>query len=131
KADVVHGVFKKNTKSSISPDIVIRRRIDESISNGQNEWYRFYLQHLSTIEDKAQVAKSTQYISKLHYENMTVVRAGEEGISPEAFEEKYGSGDITLEPLSNARLYSKVDGYPEGRGNLVLMIITMGLSILI
>lgn len=131
KVYVVHGVFKKNPKSSIIPDIVIRSRIDESISNGQNEWDRSYLQLLIKIEDKAQVAKITQYISKLHYENMTIASAKREGISPEAFEEKYGSGDITLEPLSNARLYSKVDGYPEGRGNLVLMIITMGLSILI
>src|SRR5690606_15406791 len=126
-----HGVFKKNPKSSIVPDIVIRSRIDESISNGQNEWDRSYLQLLLKIQNNEQVEKISKYISKLHYQNMTVTQAKREGITPEAFEEKYGSGHISLEPLSTARLYSEVEGYPEGRGNLTLMMITMGLSILI
>jgi putative ABC transport system permease protein len=36
-----------------------------------------------------------------------------------------------MEPLSEARLHSITDGYPEGRGNYQFLLIMMGLSILI
>lgn len=131
KVYVVHGIYKKNFKSSIIPDVVIRSRIDESIRTGQNDWDRSYLQLLLKVDNKDKLTKINDYIEKVHYQNMTVAQAKREGITPQAFEAKYGSGHVELEPLSTARLYSKVDGYPESRGNLKLLVISMGLSLII
>ena len=65
-------------------------------------------------------------------ENRELKWAKEQGITLDEWKKQGGfQTQILLEPLENARLHSKVDGYAEGQGNYQFLMIMVGLSVLI
>jgi putative ABC transport system permease protein len=129
---VVKGVYTIPGKSSMAP-MAVTNFMDSKIKNELNEWGSFNYGLLLKVNKTSDVSIVRNKMNRLLYENRVVKWAKEEGISPEKYLKKNGEERqmIILEPLSQARLHSVVDGYPEGRGNYQSLLIMVGLSLLI
>ena len=67
------------------------------------------------------------------YENTLVKWAKDEGLTPEEWLKKYNdeANKVILEQLKTSHLHSKINGFPEPRGNYQFLMIMLGLSVLI
>jgi putative ABC transport system permease protein len=129
---IVRGVYTIPGKSSMAP-MAVTNLIDSQLKEDLNNWGDFNYGLLLKVKKSSDISIVRNKMNRLLYENRVVKWAKEEGISPEKYLKKNGDEAqmIILEPLSEARLHSVVDGYPEGRGNYQFLLIMIGLSILI
>ncbi len=127
---VVRGIYKNNSKSSIAPEAVTNI-IDKQLEENKDQWGNFNFGLLLKLKDPSQKVKVEKILNNLFFKYKAEKEAKEEGITVEKYIEKYGKINNILEPLKTARLHSKTNGYPEGRGNYQMLVILMGLSFLI
>ncbi|CAM3587893.1 ABC transporter permease [Flavobacterium gelidilacus] len=127
---IVRGVYKLDKKSSYMPSCVYNG-MDFIIKQYSSQWgnYQFTLLiKAKSIKSKTQILKN---IEQLYYDNMVLVYAKRQGITPEEFIEKYGVSQVSLESLSEVRLHTKTSGLLDRKGNYKFLVIMLGLSILI
>lgn len=126
----VRGVYELPQQSSYKPEAVTR--LSRSVMEDYKEnWGMFSFSLFLKIQDRAKLGMVEDSMKKLYYKKITVPSAKMDGISTDEYVEKYGEIRPFLESLAKARLYSVTDGYPEGRGNLQMLLIIVGLSVLI
>lgn len=128
---IVKSVYKIIRPSSIEPNYVfsgVKREPD------LNSWGNFNYGFLIKIKkdtDRALVLKKMQHVN---FVNRTVKDAKESGQTVEQYVKENGEITILLDQLKMARLHgTKTSGstFPEGMGNLKLLYIMAGLSLLI
>ncbi|RZJ66037.1 MAG: ABC transporter permease [Flavobacterium sp.] len=130
KKFTIRGVYRNDTKSSIAPNIMTRN-IEQFLRENKDQWgnYNFsLLLRLKNPDDKDKVIKQ---LERLYVENISAKYAKEEGMALDDYIKKNGQVNVALEPLDDARLHSKIDGYPEGKGNYKFLLIMASLSLLI
>jgi putative ABC transport system permease protein len=130
KALIVRGVYKLDKKSAYNPACVVNF-MDQQIRANIQYWGNFNFVLLLKLKNKEDQKHVTVNLEKLYLENLTLLRAKEQGISPKEFIKKFGEVKPVLESLSSLRLHTKTGGLIEGRGNLQFLLIMVGLSVLI
>lgn len=128
---VVRGVYKISGKSSLEPEAVTNL-IDSKLEEDKDQWGNFTYGLLLKLKNPSDSEKVAFKLKKLMSENRELKWAKEQGITLDEWKKQGGfQTQILLEPLENARLHSKVDGYAEGQGNYQFLMIMVGLSVLI
>ncbi|MDR6966665.1 putative ABC transport system permease protein [Flavobacterium arsenatis] len=131
KIYVVRGVYRIQGKSSMAPDVVVND-MEKRLKTDLTEWGNFNYGLLLKIKNQSDTASVIKKMERILFENRDLKWAKAEGITLAEWHKKGGRPTaIDLQPLMNARLYSDVDGYPEGQGNKQFLLIMMGISILI
>lgn len=125
----VRAVYRVPGNSSIAPNVVINRMKD-LIDLNKNTGL-FALKILLKVKDPSKVDATIRMLEKVYYDEIIVKSSKEAGMSPAEMEKKIGHFKVFMEPLSQARLHSIVDGYPEGKGKYQFLLIMAGLSVLI
>jgi len=124
----VRAVYRVPGNSSIAPNVIINKMdklVDSSIINP------FVFRLLLKVKDPSKVENTRKKLERIYNYDFIKRLAKQEGFTFEDMGKKVGYFNVVLEPLSQSRLHSITDGYPEGRGNYQFLIIMMGLSILI
>ncbi|MGL5235205.1 MAG: ABC transporter permease [Empedobacter falsenii] len=128
---VIYGVYRLQKPSSILPKYVAST-IYEQIKTDENNWgtYNYgLLLKLKNAEDKNEVKKT---IDQIYFDYRTAKAARESGISVQQYIKENGKYEAFLQSLAESRLSDQeVTGFPEGKGNILFLKITVGLSILI
>ena len=125
----VRAVYRIPGNSSLAPNVIINKMKDlVDLSKNQS---LFALKILLKIKEPAKVDVTKRMLEKVYYDEIIVKNSKEAGMSPAEMEKKVGHFNVFLETLSQARLHSITDGYPEGRGNYQFLLIMVGLSALI
>lgn len=129
---IVKSVYKIISPSSVEPHFVfggIEREGDDQ--NWGNFSYGLMIKTKKGA-DRNTVLKKMQNVN---YVNRTLKDAKESGKTPEQYVKENGEITVILDQLATARLYgtksSSNHNFPEGRGNLQLLFIMAGLSVLI
>jgi putative ABC transport system permease protein len=129
---VVKSVYHIVQPSSIEPNYVFGGIVRES---DVNEWGNFnygLLVKFKKDANPALVLKKMQYVS---FVNRTVKEAKESGQTPAQYVKENGEIKVIIDQLATARLHgtksTNEENFPEGKGNLQLLYIMVGLSILI
>lgn len=131
KIYLVRGVYRIPGKSSMAPQVVIND-MEKRLKTDRSEWGNFNYGLLLKIKDLKDTTAVIKKLDRLLFENRDLKWAKAEGITLAEWHKKGGRPtNISLQPLKDARLYSDVDGYPEGQGNMQFLLIMMGISILI
>ncbi|OXA78001.1 putative ABC transport system permease protein [Flavobacterium aquidurense] len=132
KPYIVKTVYKIMSPSSVEPDYVFGGLINE---DDLKQWGNFnYTLMVKTKKgaSKELVLKKMQHVN---FVNRTVKEAKDKGVTPEQFVKENGEILIIIDQLATARLHGTKSpngaNFPEGRGNLQLLYIVVGLSILI
>ncbi|MEO8532701.1 MAG: ABC transporter permease [Flavobacterium sp.] len=125
----VRAVYRIPGNSSIAPNVIFNNMKD-LVDLNKNKGL-FVLKILLKIKDPSKIDVTKRMLEKVYYDEIIVKSSKEAGMSPVEMEKKIGRFKIFMEPLSQARLHSRVDGYPEGRGNYQFLLIMAGLSVLI
>jgi putative ABC transport system permease protein len=129
---IVKSVYKILQPSSIEPNFVFGGIISavENKSWG-NLNYGLMIKTKKNTDLKA-LLKKMQHIN---YANLTLKEAKESGMNPKQFIKENGETIVILDQLKKARLHgtksSTGANFPPGKGNLQLLYIMVGLSILI
>jgi len=126
----VTGVFKVEGHSSIEPQAVtcqIDPKLKETITN----WSNFNFGMLLKLKDASTAPDVTATINRLYLENCVALEAKESGLTVADYVEKNGGLTGQLDQLKTVRLQSKYADFPEGRGNMQLLVIMFVLSVLI
>lgn len=124
----VRAVYRVPGNSSIAPNVIINKMdklVESSIINP------FVFKLLLKVKDPSKVENTRKKLEWIYNYDFIKRLAKQEGFTFEDMGKKVGYFNVQLEPLSQSRLHSITDGYPEGRGNYQFLIIMMGLSILI
>lgn len=127
----VKSVYRVARPSSVEPNYVfsgVKRDGDE------NRWGNFNYGLLIKIKKNADPAQVLKKMHNVNFVNRTVKDAKESGQTVEQYVKENGEIKIILDQLQTARLHgTKASGsnFPEGLGNLKLLYIMAGLSILI
>ena len=132
KPVTVRGVYILNQNSSLAPEMVINR-MDRQMKENKNEWGNFNYSLYLKVKNPEDIEKIAHKIENIYYDNRERVWGKKEGKSSAEIEKsiKESGIKINLEPLTDARLHSNIDGYPEGKGNYQFLLIMVVLSILI
>lgn len=130
KTRIVRGVYRIPGKSSVAPNVVTRD-VDAYLRENKDQWGNFNFNLFLKLKNPSDKDKVTGQIEQIYIENRTAKYAKEAGLSLADFIKKHGSDKVLLEPMSQARLHSAVDGYPEGQGNYKFLLIMAGLSVMI
>ena len=132
KTFVVRGVYKIQGKSSLAPELMLNS-IDATIksNHGETNWGDVNYGLLLKLKKNSNPDLVRNQLNRLYFENTAVKDAKAEGISTGEYIKKYGEVKGIIEPLTTARLHSKVYGYAEGKGNYLFLVIMLGLSVLI
>lgn len=132
KTYIVRAVYRLTKPSSVEPNYVFNGVKRE---NDQNSWGNFNYGLMIKIKpgsDPALVQKKMQHVN---YVNRTLKEAKESGKTVEEFVKEFGEITVILDQLKTARLNgtksSSGQNFPEGAGNLKLLYIMCGLSVLI
>lgn len=125
----VNAVYKIPDNSSLAPNIVLRRMKD--LMDPKNQHGLFSYKILVKLKDPSKAELTRKLLEKAYYNEIIVLYAKQAGFTNQEMEKKVGHFKVFMEPLSDARLHSAIDGYPEGRGNYQFLLIMFGLSILI
>lgn len=132
KPYVVKTVYKIIRPSSVEPDYVFAGLITK---DEINNWGSF--SHTLMIKTKKGVNMETvlKKMQHVNFVNRIVKEAKKEGVTPEQFIKENGNILVIIDQLATARLHGTKSpngaNFPEGRGNLQLLYIMVGLSILI
>lgn len=125
----VKTVYSIPGNSSIAPTVIVNKMKDlVDLSKNQG---LFVLKILLKVKDPSKIESTRTMLEKVYYDEIIVKNSKEAGMSPAEMEKKIGHFKVFMEPLSESRLHSILDGYPEGRGNYQFLLIMAGLSILI
>lgn len=128
KMFVVRAVYHIPGNSSIAPNVIINK-MEELVTSNMTAPFIFKL--LVKVKDPSKIEHTRESLEKIYNGDFIKRLAKMEGFTPEEMAKKVGHFVVVMEPLSEARLHSITDGYPEGRGNYQFLLIMMGLSILI
>ncbi|WP_026704621.1 ABC transporter permease [Flavobacterium soli] len=131
KKYVVRGVYRIPGKSSMAPDVVMND-MQKRLKTDLTEWGNFNYGLLLKVKKPSDTASVIKKMEHILFENRDLKWAKAEGITLAEWHKKGGRPTkIELQPLTDARLNSDVEGYPGGKGNLQFLRIMMGISILI
>ncbi|MGO4906059.1 ABC transporter permease [Flavobacterium sp. W20_MBD1_R3] len=125
---VVRAVYHIPGNSSIAPDVVMNKMKEWMSGNTTSP---FVLKLLLKVKDSSKIENTRKSLERMYNGDFIERIAKLEGFTPEEMAKKIGYFNVVIEPLSEARLHSITDGYPEGRGSYQFLLIMMGLSILI
>lgn len=128
---VVKSVYRISRPSSFEPNYVFSgiRRPDSG-----DQWGNFSFGLFIKIKKGADPAVVLKKMQNVDYINRTLKEAKSSGKSLKDFIKEYGQTIVIINQLKTARLHgTKTSGnnLPEGKGNLQLLYIMVGLSILI
>lgn len=124
----VRAVYRVPGNSSVAPEVIMNK-MDQQVNSTIINPFVFKL--LLKVKDPSKVENTRKKLERIYNYDFIKRLAKEEGFTFEDMGQKVGYFNVVIEPLSQARLHSITDGYPEGRGNYQFLIIMMGLSILI
>ncbi len=128
----VKSVYRIIKPSSIEPSYVFSGVTRE---NDINQWGNFNYGLLIKIKKDALVSNVLKKMQNVYHVNRTVKDAKDSGMTVEQYVKENGEIEVILDQLKTSRLYgtksSAGQNYPEGVGNLKLLYIMGGLSILI
>jgi putative ABC transport system permease protein len=125
---VVRAVYRIPGNSSIAPDVVMNKMKEWTSGNTTSP---FVLKLLLKVKDPSKIENTRKSLERMYNGDFIERIAKLEGFTPEEMAKKIGYFNVVIEPLSEARLHSIADGYPEGRGNYQFLLIMVGLSVLI
>lgn len=129
---IVKGVYNNEFPSSESPGAIIPLNWNKIWEEQNTYWgnyqYKLYIK-LNPQSYSEELMKKINH--ELFYVNQALPYSKSEGISVNQYFEKYGKTQLYLDRLSDMRLHSKGDGGTMGKGNLMLLYILTGLSIVI
>ncbi|WP_264535946.1 ABC transporter permease [Flavobacterium sp. N1736] len=129
---IVKSVYHIVQPSSIEPNYVFGGIVRES---DLDNWGNFNYGLLIKIKKNADPAVVLKKMQHVNFVNRTLKDAKESGQTIEQYVKENGEIKVILDQLATARLHgTKSTGgqnFPEGKGNLQLLYIMVGLSILI
>ena len=132
KLYVIKSVYKIIKPSSIEPSYIFGNIIKEY---DQNAWGNFNYGLMIKIKKGANAAEVLKKMQNVNFVNRTLKDAKENGLTAEQHIKENGEIKVILDQLKTARLHgtksSNGDNFPEGKGNLKLLYVMLGLSILI
>lgn len=129
---IVKAVYKIVRPSSFEPNYVFG-----SVANEKDEqsWGNFNYGLMIKVKKGSDMATVLKKMQHVNYVNRTLKDAKENGQTPEQYIKENGEIKVMLNQLKTSRLYgikpSQGQNYPEGKGNLQLLYIMVGLSVLI
>lgn len=127
----VKAVYRLVKPSSVAPNYVFGGVVREG---DDNQWGNFNYGLMIKIKKDVDPAVVLKKMHNVNYVNRTVKDAKESGQTVEQYIKENGEIKIILDQLKNLRLHgTKASGSPtpEGKGNLQLLYIMAGLSVLI
>ena len=130
KTLVVRGVYTIPGKSSLAPEMVTNL-LAPRLKEDEENWGNYGFGLLLKLKEPAASHDVEKAIEALYLEYRTKPWAKSEGMTVEEFEKVNGRAKVILEQLATSRLHSVVDGYPEGKGNYLFLVIMAALSVLI
>ena len=132
KPYVIKSVYKIIKPSSIEPNYVFGGLLREG---DLNRWGNFNYTLMIKTKKGANREAVLKKMQNVNYVNRTLKDAKESGQTPEQYVKENGEITVILDQLDQARLHgtktSSGYNFPEGKGNLQLLYIMVGLSILI
>lgn len=130
KSFVVRGVYRLNEKSAVMPN-AISNIVQENIDKHKDHWgFNFGL--ILRLKKQADAPLVVKSLNEMFIEKNYKRQARNEGMTLEMFIKTYGEPmKAQLLPFEDSRLYKGNYPFPDGTGNLQLLQILMGLSILI
>lgn len=132
KSYIVKSVYRIIHPSSIEPNFVFG-----NIKSGRDDksWGNFSYGLLVKTKKNVDAKQLLKKMQNVNYVNRTLKDAKENGMTPQQYIKENGETTVILDQLKTARLHgTKSSGganFPEGKGNLQLLYIMVGLSILI
>lgn len=124
---LVTAVYKTSYPSGILPEAIMKLHIK---AKDKERWYGQYDVYYK-LSPEANYENVITRLEDISIEHTAKKHAKEEGISLEAFFEKYGKTNYYLTPLTETRLKAKSAGQQEGKGSLVIIRILFALSLII
>jgi len=128
----VKAIYHITRPSSIEPTYVFSGVKRE---NDLSQWGNFNYGLLVKTKNDVPVATVLKKMQNVYHVNRTVKDAKESGMTVEQYVKENGETEVILDQLKTSRLYgtksSAGQNYPEGVGNLKLLYIMGGLSLLI
>jgi putative ABC transport system permease protein len=128
----VKAVYKILKPSAVEPDYVFNGLIKE---RDLESWGDYNYGLMIKVKKEVSIAVVLKKMEQVVFENRTQKNAKESGKTVAQFIKENGESKIILDQLKTARLHgtkaSIGSNFPEGQGNLQLVYIMMGLSILI
>ena len=127
----VKAVYRLIKQSSMEPNYVFGGVVRE---DDQNQWGNFNYGLMIKTKKNSDIAVVLKKMHNVNYVNRTLKDAKESGQTPEQYIKENGEIKIILDQLKIIRLHgTKTSGQstPEGKGNLQLLYIMAGLSVLI
>jgi putative ABC transport system permease protein len=132
KSYVVKSVYQIISPSSIEPEYVFGDIVRE---NDLNSWGNFSFGLMIKIRKGADPEAVLKKMQNVNFVNRTLKEAKESGQTVEQYVKENGEITVIINQLEKSRLHgTKSSGgrnFPEGDGNLQLLYIMVGLSILI
>lgn len=127
----VKAVYRLVKPSSVEPNYVFGGVVREQ---DNNQWGNFNYGLMIKTKKDSDIAVVLKKMHNVNYVNRTLKDAKESGQTPEEYIKENGEIKIILDQLKMIRLHgTKASGQatPEGKGNLQLLYIMAGLSVLI
>lgn len=123
---IISTVYKIEGKYFFMPSMVSQYE-----KKPEGAWGNFSRNLFVKLKDGADIELVEKKANDVWYKYAIVPQAESDGISPEEFNEKYGT-EILFEPLNDIRLHTIAqDAGPEGKGSFQLILIMMSLSVLL
>lgn len=130
KTLTVTAVYEIPGNSSIAPNAIVND-MKARVNENKDRWGNFNCGWFIKLKDPSKFNELSAKMNAIYYQNQIVKNAKEEGIDPKEYEQKYGTYNFILEPISITRLHTVGQGMVEGKGNYQFLMIMLGLSILI
>ncbi|MDN3675656.1 FtsX-like permease family protein [Flavobacterium branchiarum] len=132
KIFIVKAVYKIIRPSSIEPNYVFGGLLKE---HDMDSWGNFNYTLCVKLKKGADAGSVLKKMQNVNFVNRTLKDAKESGQTVEQYVKENGETEVILDQLKTARLHgtksSAPMNFPEGRGNLQLLYIMVGLSVLI
>ncbi|MEP6804095.1 MAG: ABC transporter permease [Flavobacterium sp.] len=132
KPYVIKSVYKIMSPSSVEPNYVFGGLLEGGDVNGWGNFNYTLMVKAKKGTNKEALLKKMQNVS---FVNRTMKDAKANGQTPEEYVKKNGEVTVILDLLDKARLHGTKSAasynFPEGTGNLQLLYIMVGLSLLI
>ncbi|MCV9930036.1 FtsX-like permease family protein [Flavobacterium sp. LS1R49] len=132
KSYIIKSVYKIIKPSSIEPNYVFGGLLKDG---DMDSWGNFNYSLCVKLKKGADAASVLKKMQNVNFVNRTMKSAKESGQTVEQYVKENGETKVILDQLKTARLHGTKStagrNFPEGRGNLQLLYIMVGLSILI
>ncbi|OUL61625.1 ABC transporter permease [Flavobacterium sp. AJR] len=132
KSYIIKAVYKVIKPSSIEPNYVFGGLLKE---NDEGSWGNFNYGLFVKLKKGADAASVLKKMQNVNFVNRTLKDAKGSGQTVEEYIKENGETEVILDQLKLGRLHGTKStagsSYPEGKGNLQLLYIMVGLSILI